>query len=168
MGMRAIVVGCVLAVLVSGCATPYEQEGLLGGLNETQVGPNVWRISFQGNGFTTTDRAEDFVLLRGADLALKNGFSYFGLASSRVDKSYGAITTPVTTTTNANAYVVGNTAYGSATSTSYGGNTIFVSYPSANNTVVMFRDKPDVAGVVYDARFVCKSVGAKYKVSCGV
>ena len=91
-----------IALLTSACATPYEQEGLLGGLNETQLGPNVWRISFQGNGFTTTQRAEDFVLLRGAELALKNGYSYFGLASSRVDTSYSAHTTPTVTTTNAN------------------------------------------------------------------
>ena len=166
--LKKISLLCAAAALLSGCATPYRQEGFLGGLNETQVGPNVWRISFQGNGFTTTERAEDFVLLRGAELALKNGYSYFGLASSRVNTTYSAHTTPVTTTTNANAYAVGNMAYGSATSTSYGGNTFFVSYPSANNTVVMFKDKPDVAGVIFDAQFVCASVGAKYKVTCGV
>ena len=154
------------AGLLSACATPYEQEGLVGGLSETQLGPNVWRISFQGNGFTSTQRTEDFVLLRGAELALKNGYVYFGLASSRVDTSYSAHTTPVTTVTNANAYRVGNTAYGSATSTSYGGNTFFASYPSAHNTVVMFKEKPEASGVIYDARFVCQSVGAKYKVTC--
>jgi hypothetical protein len=165
MSVARIGVMLVSALLV-GCATPYEKDGLLGGFDETQIGPNVWRVTFQGNGFTSSERAEDLVLLRSAELTVKNGYSYFGFASSRLSASQMAVTTPVTTTTNANAYAVGNTAYGTATSTSYGGNTYLVSMPSANNTVVMFKERPNTESMVFDARFVCRTVGAKYKVTC--
>jgi hypothetical protein len=154
------------STLLVGCATPYEKNGLLGGFDETQIAPNVWRVSFQGNGYTSSDRAEDLVLLRSAELTVQNGYSYFGLASSRLSASQMAYTTPVTTTTSASAYALGNTAYGTATSISYGGNTNFVSMPSAKNTVVMFKDRPDSASMIFDARLVCRTVGAKYKVTC--
>jgi hypothetical protein len=153
--------------LLAGCATPYQSQGLMGGFDETQIAPNVWRVSFKGNGYTSPERAENLALLRSADLTLRSGFSYFGLASARVGSSVSAFTTPVTTTTTASAHVVGNSAYGRATSTSYGGDTFFVSKPSANNTVVMFREKPEVSGMVYDAQFICDSVGTKYKAQCG-
>ena len=31
-----------------------------------------------------------------------------------------------------------------------------------------FKEKPEVSGMVFDARFVCNSVGTKYKAHCGV
>jgi hypothetical protein len=158
----------IVIALLAGCATPYQQHGYLGGFEETQLAPNVWRVSFKGNQYTSSERAEDFALLRAADLTLQSGYSYFGLASARVGASVSAYTTPVTTTTTGSAEVVGNTVYGRSTSTSYGGDTYFMARPTANSTVAMFKEKPAVSGLVYDARFVCNSVGAKYQVQCGV
>jgi hypothetical protein len=31
----------------------------------------------------------------------------------------------------------------------------------------MFKGKPDIQGMVYDAKFVCQSLGQKYEVTCG-
>jgi hypothetical protein len=58
------------AVFLSGC-TPYKSNGIMGGYTDTQLAPDVFRIGFQGNGYTSTDRTQDFALLRAADLAIK-------------------------------------------------------------------------------------------------
>jgi len=163
--MRIITLALAITLL-AGCATPYQKQGLMGGFEETQLAPNVWRVSFKGNGYTSTERVEDLVLLRSAELTLQSGFTHFGLAASRVGASQSAYTTPVTTTTTANVTAYGNSAYGTANSYSSGGNTYFVSKPSANNVVVMFKGQPDAAGMVFDARFICNSVGPKYKATC--
>lgn len=139
----------------------------MGGFEEVQIAPDAWRVSFTGNGYTSEDRVQDFVLLRSAELATLNGFSYFGFAaaSSRMN-SLGTYTMPATATTTGSAYVVGNTIYGNTTTTSYGATSFALGYPSANSTVVMFKEKPATQGMVYDARFICRSLGAKHKVQC--
>lgn len=147
------IVLALAAVLVSGCAATYQKAGHAGGFKETQLSENVWRVSFSGNGYTRSERAEDFALLRSADLTLLNGFTYFALANSRNETNVSSYTTPITATTKGS-----KTRY-------YGGDTVFVSIPTANNTVVMYKAKPDTA-MAFDARFICASLGKKYEVSC--
>ena len=157
----------ILSVALGGCATGYQDSGFAGGFEETALAPNIYRVRFQGNGYTSASRAEDLALLRSADLTLQKGFRYFGLADASSSNSVSTYRTPTTTTTNANASVIGNSIYGNATSTTYGGNVMFVSKPSAVNLVVMMNEKPEGA-MVFDAAFICGSIGPKYKASCGV
>lgn len=164
--MRIITCLCLVATL-SACATAYQREGLSGGFSETQLDENVWRVTFEGNGYTREQRAEDFALLRSAELTLEKGYTHFGLAGSRSSTETGAFTTPSTSYTTGSAYGSGNYAYGSATTRTYGGQTYFISKPSTKNTVVMFKGKPDVQGMVYDAKFICQSIGPKYGITCG-
>ncbi len=49
---------------LSGCATSYQQRGFAGGYSETQLAPDVFRVNFEGNGYTSSERAQDFALLR--------------------------------------------------------------------------------------------------------
>ncbi len=165
--MTRIATAVAVLLLTAACATPYQKQGFTGGFDETPIAPNVWRVSFNGNGYTSSDRAEDLVLLRSAELTLTSGYSYFGLASARVGSTVQALTAPTVTTTSANAHVFGNTVRGSSTSITTGGGTTFISKPSAHNTVVMFKEKPEGTGMIFDAQFICTSVGAKYKVVCG-
>jgi hypothetical protein len=95
-------------------------------------------VDFAGNGYTRTQRAVDFALLRSADLTLLNGFAYFALTSSSESVSNSAITTPG----YANTTFSGNTARTTYT----GGQTFFISAPSSTNTV-------------FDANFICGSLG---------
>lgn len=164
--MRIIYSLCLVAIL-SGCATAYQREGFSGGFSETQLGENVWRVSFEGNGYTKVQKAEDFALLRSAELTLEKGYTHFGLVDSRSSRGKGAFTTPTTSYTTGSAYGAGNYAYGHATTQTYGGQTFFVSWPFITNTIVMFKGKPDVQGMVYDAKFICQSLGQKYEVTCG-
>lgn len=155
----------ILGVL-SGCATAYQKDGFSGGFSEVQLSENVWRVNFEGNGYTRGQRAQDLALLRSADLTLLKGFSHFGLLDSKADTSHSTYTTPTTSSTKFSGSSYGNNFAGRATTTTYGGNTMFISKPSTENTVVMFKGKPSGGGMVFDAVFICNSIGQKYETSC--
>lgn len=157
-----------LVLALTGCMTAYQPDGLTGGYSEVQLSENVWRVSFKGNGYTSRERAVDMALLRSADLTIQQGYNYFAFSDSksRTD-TVGVGTTPTTSYTSGSAYRSGNNVYGSATTTTTGGQAIFISTPTANNTVVMFKNKPEnVSGMVYSASFICDSLGKKYEVQC--
>ncbi len=163
--MRTFMV--MLLAALAGCSTSYGPSGLTGGYEETQLAPNVWRVSFTGNGYTTQERTQDFALLRSAELATKNGFRYFGFASAAVRANPGGvITTPGYSTTTGSASIYGNSISGNSSTVSYPGSSYAWTYPTANNTVVMFRERPQVEAMIYDAQFICESLGGKYKVTC--
>ena len=72
----------VLALsILAGCATPYQPMGFLGGYSETQLDENVFHVSFDGNGFTSEEKASEYCLLRSAELALQHGVSHFLILS---------------------------------------------------------------------------------------
>lgn len=151
-----------LALAAYGCATSYQPNGFSGGFSETQLGENIFRVSFRGNGYTRGERASDFALLRSAEIAQEHGFSHFVVVQSADRESLSSYTTPTQSYTTGNAYAVGNTAYGSARTTTYGGQTHITSAPSTVNTIVCFKEKPQTNGLVFDAQFVQKSLKQKY------
>ena len=77
---RVLALAMAAAVLVA-CATPYGEQGLLGGFSAVELRPDVWRVKFQGNGFTTRETAQTFWLNRCAELTLEKGFTTFEILS---------------------------------------------------------------------------------------
>ena len=162
----------VLVLTLMSCATIYQAKSFTGGFSSTQLDANVFQVSFRGNGYTHQERANDFALLRSAEVALENGFQYFAIVDGQRYAETKAFTTPSTSTTqlNANTYGTvnsfGNTAsysgttYGTATTTTYGGQTYLISRPTASNTIVGFKERPD--GFAYNAPMIIKSLKAKY------
>lgn len=150
------VVGAVL--LLAGCATSYQPEGLTGGFKETRLAQNMYRVSFQGNGYTDRERSADFTLLRSAELTLQSGYKYFVIIDANRDTTTSYSTTPTYTNTTANAY--GNSLY--ANSTTYGGHTTTITKPSNSNTIIMHKTKPSV--VFYDAKFITASIRNQYEI----
>lgn len=163
--MRFLFVSALLS-LVAACATTYQPKSFSGGFSETQLDTNVFRVSFNGNGYTSRDRAEDFTLLRSAELTLKNGFTHFVIVDGRAGTDYSSFTTPTQTATTGSASVYGNTVYGRSNSTTTGGQTFTVQKPNLTNTIVCLGGKPD--GVfAYDAAFIYRSLSEKYGVQAG-
>lgn len=163
--MRKFSVLVFLLASLSGCATAYQQQSLSGGYSETQLGENIFQVSFRGNGYTSRERASDFSLLRSADVAVEHGFRYFVIVESEKDSKLGTYTTPTTSYTTGSAYASGNYAYGNATTTTYGGQTYLISKPRATNTILCFKEKPENVGVVFDAQFVSNSIRQKYQLN---
>ena len=148
------------------CSTPYKSHGLAGGYQETQLGKNVWKILFRGNGYTSAFKTEEFALLRSAELTKKNGFNFFITTDSdtKLDK-FEFKTSPSAITTfngNVNNGVVSGTGY----TTVFEGTTTTVNRASTSFTVIMFETMPKYDGVIYDATFICSNLGAKHKVIC--
>lgn len=159
--MKDLLVIAIVAFLVQGCATGYHSSGFSGGYSETQLDENVFKISFRGNGYTGRERVADFTLLRSAELALENGYKYFVIIDANSYTSNSTYTTPTTSHTTGSAHTYGNHTYGSATTTTTGGQTYNISKPSSSNTIVCFKEKPE-EGFSYNAEFIYKSITQKY------
>jgi len=162
--MKNLIFLIAITVFLAGCATTYQKKGFTGGFSETQLGENVFRVSFKGNAYTSRERASDFNLLRSAEVALENGHNFFIIVDSEQYSKTGAYTTPTTSHTTGSAYAYGNYAHGSATTKTTGGKMYFFSKPRTTNTIICFKDKPESGGLVYDAAFIIKSIKTKYKI----
>ena len=96
--MKALVVLIFAAILVAGC-TAYQKQGLTGGFSETQLGENVFQVTFKGNAYTSRERVSDFNLLRSAEITLENGYRYFVIVDSEKYSKTGSYRTPTTSQT---------------------------------------------------------------------
>ncbi len=161
--MKNLIAITIFVLIVQGCATSYQKKGFTGGFSETQLDENVFSVSFRGNGYTDRERVADFTLLRSAELTLSNGYQYFAVIDSNSYTKQNAYTTPTHSNTTASAYASGNYAYGNATTTTTGGQTFLISKPSASNTIVCFKEKPESI-FTYNANFIYKNVRQKYKI----
>lgn len=169
--MRIIITLAIILSLV-GCTTAYQSQGMTGGFSSTQLDTNVFTVTFKGNGYTGRDKANDFALLRSAEIALEHGYKYFAIVDTQQYTKNSTYTTPTRATTNVNANTYGsvnsygNTAtysantYGTATTTISGGQTYNISKPRTSNTIVCFIEKPQ--GFSYNAEFIAKSIKTKH------
>jgi hypothetical protein len=160
--------GLILVVaMLAGCATGYQSKGVMGGFSETALAPDTYRVTFTGNGYTDMGRAQDFVLLRAADLTLANGFRYFEIDGSDDESTTATAYVPKTSYTTGTATVTGygNTAQvsGQATTTSYGGYSIPVFRPGVAILVRMHHDQP-ADRRTFSADYVQANIRAKYKI----
>lgn len=155
----------VLFGVTLGCATGYHHDSFTGGYSETRLGEDIFQVTFRGNGYTRADKAADFSLLRSAEIALENGFRYFVVVETEKNSRVSTYTTPSTSRTTGSAYGSGNYVYGSATTTTSGGQTYLITKPSATNMIVCYKEKPQVDGLVFDAEFVKASIRGKYGIT---
>jgi hypothetical protein len=168
--MRIIATLSIILAL-GGCATAYEPNGWSGGFAESQLDTNVFNITFKGNEYTDREKANDYALLRSAEVALQNGYQYFVIIDAQEYSEDSTYVTPTTSTTNAHsnasgaAYDIGDvTIYngnrnGTSTTTVSGGQTYDISKPRTSNTIVCYNDKP--AGFSYNAQLVATSLKQK-------
>jgi hypothetical protein len=146
------------SLFISACSTTYQPSGFTGGYEETQLDTNVFRVSFEGNGFTSSQKTTDFTLRRSAELTQESGYSYFVIINQNTDISNSTYTTPQYSTTTGN---VDNSGYFSANTNTSGGQTYNISKPTTSNTIVCYKQKP--AGILsYNAAFILRSMAAKY------
>lgn len=149
------------ATLLSGCATAYQRTGFSGGFSETQLAPDVFRVSFSGNGFTPPDRVQDFAMLRAAELCSGAGLPYFAVVDS-VDQSVTQnVTMPGMAQTTGQVNVVGNTAVYSGTTTYSPAQTYSFYTPGVGMMVRCLPEKSD-GGMTFDAQFLSTTIRAKY------
>jgi len=83
--MLRIILSIALAGVVASCASPYTEKGAMGGLvggfAVTEVRQDVWRVSFEGNGYTNKETVQTYWLFRSAQLAVEKGYDGFEILS---------------------------------------------------------------------------------------
>lgn len=67
----------VLVLALAGCATPYQEMGLTGGVQATQVQADLFQVTARGNGYTDADAVQRYVLRRAAEQVIAAGFDLF-------------------------------------------------------------------------------------------
>jgi hypothetical protein len=70
----------LLAGLGAACTpqpTPYQPLADEGGFEETRLQPNVYRVSFKANPYTSETTVLDYIYLRSAELTKEAGYTHF-------------------------------------------------------------------------------------------
>jgi hypothetical protein len=155
-----LIIVCMLTLLTS-CASPYQPNRLGGGFSDTQLSPDVFRIYFRGNAFTSMQRAQDFALLRAAELSLQNGCSYFAVVNESSSTSHVSFTTPGHTETTGSGLIYGNNISYTGRTTYYPGQIYNFYKPNTGLLIRCFAQKPENI-FTFDAAFMERSLGRKY------
>lgn len=119
-------------LLLTACATPYQQKGFRGGYEEVNYRQNVAEITFEGNAFTGSDFVRRAVLLRAAEYTIESDYRWFVPLDSNQRTSTGAFVNPSQSQTSVTAH--GNTA----TATTYR-TPAYVTPVSKHKSVILIR-----------------------------
>lgn len=173
-----IITLCGILVL-SGCATRYHANGLTGGFSETLLAPDMYRVAFKGNGYTDPERAQDFALLRAAELTIQRGFTCFAVLDERNSTSISSFTTPgyadttASGTGNSSGNIYLNPYGGSYSGTSSATVSAHTTYtppqthifykPHTGLLVKAFQTKPENI-FTFDASFLQQTLKEKYRI----
>ena len=113
--------GVGVTLLLAGCQTPYQEQGLLGGVHAQRLDSQTAVITAKGNAYTGATTVRLYAIRRAAEETLADGFDWFSIDGSQDISRSGTIVHPGTYTSNTTADVsaVGNTAYGTATTTGF-------------------------------------------------
>jgi hypothetical protein len=131
--MRLVAVLLVVLVALAGCSSIYHAENANGGYSDTRVDVNVFRVTFKGKPGLVQAQTNDMALLRGAELALRNGFGFF---ISSDNATPGSAPLPGTNV---------------------------VSIPATTITIICYVVRPETVMAVYDAKEVVARLGPIYR-----
>ena len=70
-------ISVIIILIISGCSTPYQPKGLLGGYESENIFNNNYRVSFTANQHTKISAVRESLIKRCAEITVKNGFSFF-------------------------------------------------------------------------------------------
>jgi len=157
-----ILLGMLLVACASSGPTPYAPAPENGfGYHEDPLTSNRWRITFEGNSLTRSEKVQDYTLLRAAELTLEQGYDWFRIADRNTDEerrvrgssSLGVGSIPVIETrcgvvTCTSVYTHSGAGIGTS-----------IHFPMRETTryttrieIVMGNDTPESPDDIYDAR----------------
>lgn len=85
--MNKIKIICMLffIILISSCATVYKKanspESI--GYYDSPLQQNMYEVTFNGNSDISTTTAQDYALLRAAEVCIENGYKTFDIINSK-------------------------------------------------------------------------------------
>ncbi|WP_374658513.1 hypothetical protein [Phenylobacterium sp.] len=156
-GRLRIISAVIACSALAACATPYQEMGLLGGVQASRIDETTVQISARGNGYTNAETITRHALRKAAEETVAAGYDGFYIASAQDRTRHMTQYTSGSATTNFSGTVMGT---GSNTAFLMGTGTTHYSPPQATTVVKpgeaviikMFRGaKPSDAPGVYDA-----------------
>lgn len=114
---NSLLIMSAFALLITGCATGYKPSGWSGGYSDMRLGNDMYKVSFNGNGYTGSETVSNYFLRRCAELTIEQGFDYFAIVDQNASSSLHDIGT--TTSGNINQNYTGGYNYTANTQTNY-------------------------------------------------
>jgi len=71
----------LLAIFLIGCATKYQQKGMMGGYSEEKILTKMYKVEFEGNQHTKAETVQNYLMYRCAELTKEHGYEYFTVVS---------------------------------------------------------------------------------------
>jgi hypothetical protein len=81
----------VFALLLAGCATPYQANGFRGGYKDVHIQDNIYYVTFFGNAWIDTGTAVQYFHRRAKELCAQKGFGSYRTLSEKDASQYLAI-----------------------------------------------------------------------------
>ncbi len=94
--MNKIILLLITFLLLNGCSTSYQPQGFSGGYTDFALSSDVYRVTFQGNGYTSYNKVQMYLLRRCSELTLEKGYNYFLLMANNSSIDTSAYVTPST------------------------------------------------------------------------
>jgi hypothetical protein len=123
----------IALLALAGCSSLYHAENAKGGYSDTRVDVNVFRVTFKGKPGLVQSQTNDMALLRGAELALRNGFGFF---ISNGNATPGSAPLPSSTV---------------------------APIPETTITIICYVVRPETVSAVYNAKEVVARLGPIYR-----
>jgi hypothetical protein len=133
--MKILLSFLLAGALLSGCADWDKSKDFYGGYSVTKLGENIFKVSIQENEYIHKQGEPDFALLYSSSVTIRNGFRYFIVVKSNEDANEDS---------------------------SDGGQSYVTKIPSRINTIICFKERPNIIGLIYDAKFISESLKLKY------
>lgn len=151
--MKNLALFMIVSVLLNGCATTYKPNSFWndGGFSETELQPNIFRISFKGNEMLSDDKVSDYLMLRAAEVCDSRNKPFMKLENSNSKKSSSGYIPAVM---NVNSF--GN---GSGMITSV---PAFETFETNASALVTCLDKKTQG--TWDTKFLVQSLKTKYNI----
>src|SRR6516225_5090710 len=97
----------LLFLVLTACATPYQNMGFMGGVEAQRMTADTYRIVARGNGYTGATTIQDYTMLKAAETTKQAGGTHFAIISAADASRTGTVVTPGQAQTS----VVGNMAF---------------------------------------------------------
>ncbi len=148
-----------LIFFISGCATPYQKKGFTGGFVDSPLGQDTFRVSYQGNGYTSRHTVSNYLLYRCAEITIENGYDYFQTLDENQWSKDSIVSTPGRFNYKSSGYVSGNYYYGKGKGYYTPGVNIPISKPTASAIIRLYKGQiaKGLYGA-YDAKLLMKSL----------
>jgi opacity protein-like surface antigen len=164
--MKRLLALAFSAALLTACATTptvyAPQTAPHGaGYSEYRLENGRYRVTFQGNPGASINQVSDYVLLRSAELALRDGYDWFRVADRMTQQNGSNSGSSLSIGGGGSSYDYGR--HGGGSSVGLGVGTTFNLGPKPSITssmeVVFGRGQPPRDADVYDARAIVRTVG---------